>query len=95
MRTSEFKVDSVRSYNTMRATSTALPNLQQISRPYLEDKGHKYSDGEDPDEEEAAEYVPVPKVWGGGGGLAVLSVLFDVAGRVVVCLEANTNWNLI
>jgi len=46
----KFVVDSVRSYNAMRAMTTALPNLQQIklnSRP-------QYVDGEDPDEELAA-----------------------------------------
>jgi hypothetical protein len=49
----EFKVDSVRSYNAMRAMSTALPTLQQLSICDL-DCGHKYSDGDDPDEENAA-----------------------------------------
>jgi hypothetical protein len=46
-------VNRVRKYNTMRVMSTALLNLQQISILHL-DQGHKYNDGEDPDEEEAA-----------------------------------------
>eukprot|EP00984_Skeletonema_dohrnii_P006056 scaffold2141_cov223-Skeletonema_dohrnii-CCMP3373.AAC.4 len=50
---SNFVVDSVRSYNAMRVMATALPNLQQISLYHL-GEGHKYSDGEDPDEERAA-----------------------------------------
>ena len=45
-------VNSVRSYNAMRAMTTALPNLQQIKLCYLE--GHKYVDGEDPNEYHAA-----------------------------------------
>ena len=40
---------SVRSYNAIRVMSTALPNLQQLSI-YDLGYGHKYSDGEDPDE---------------------------------------------
>jgi len=50
MGTTEFVVHSVRSYNAMRAMTTALPNLQQIklnNRP-------RYVDGEDPDEHHAA-----------------------------------------
>ncbi|KAK1734486.1 hypothetical protein QTG54_014734 [Skeletonema marinoi] len=39
-------------YNALVAMSTALPNLQQISLYYLLFR-HKYSDGEDPNEEEA------------------------------------------
>jgi hypothetical protein len=49
----EFVVDSVRSYNAMRAMTTALPNLKQIKLWYLKGE-HKYTDGEDPDEERAA-----------------------------------------
>ncbi len=49
---SKFRVDSLKKYNAMRVMSTALPNLQQLSLHYL---GHKYSDGEDPDERRAAE----------------------------------------
>jgi hypothetical protein len=37
----------------MRAMTTALPNLQKIELRYLKE-GHKYTDGEDPDEEWAA-----------------------------------------
>ena len=47
----DFVVDSVRSYNAMRAMTTALPNLQQIE---LNDTPH-YVDGEDPDEFWAAD----------------------------------------
>eukprot|EP00984_Skeletonema_dohrnii_P005978 scaffold2120_cov150-Skeletonema_dohrnii-CCMP3373.AAC.1 len=49
----DFVVDSVIKYNAMRAMATALPNLQQIEIGDL-DGGHKYSDGEDPDEGRAA-----------------------------------------
>ncbi len=46
----------LKSYNAMRVMTTSLPNLQQIT---MDDLGwrndhHKWSDGEDPDEEEAA-----------------------------------------
>eukprot|EP00984_Skeletonema_dohrnii_P022727 scaffold11824_cov78-Skeletonema_dohrnii-CCMP3373.AAC.1 len=51
---SDFVVDSVRSYNAMRVMATALPNIQQLSISDL-CHGHKYIDGEDPDEEIAAE----------------------------------------
>ena len=49
---SKFDVNSVRSYNAMRAMSTALPNLQQISIYPLGDLGHeqRYINGEDPSE---------------------------------------------
>jgi hypothetical protein len=50
---SEFVVNSVVKYNAMRVMSTALPNLQQLSICGL-GHGHKYIDGEDPDEERAA-----------------------------------------
>jgi hypothetical protein len=40
-------------YNAMRVMATVLPNLQQITIGYL-GHGHKFSDGEDPDEEHAA-----------------------------------------
>ena len=49
----EFVVDSGRSCNAMRAMTTALPNLQQIELGCCKG-GHKYVDGEDPDEEQAA-----------------------------------------
>eukprot|EP00984_Skeletonema_dohrnii_P034654 scaffold33624_cov191-Skeletonema_dohrnii-CCMP3373.AAC.3 len=48
----EFKVDSVRSYNAMRAMSSALPHLQQLSISNIHGR-HKYSDGGDPDERRA------------------------------------------
>lgn len=48
-----FKVDSVRSYNAMRVMSIALPNLQQLTISNLRGR-HKYIDGEDPDERLAA-----------------------------------------
>ena len=46
-------VDSLRSYNTVRVMSTALPNTQQI---LIESLGpeQRFIDGEDPDEEGAA-----------------------------------------
>ena len=43
----------VESNNAMAATATALPNLQMITL-YSLGHGHKWSEGEDPDEEEAA-----------------------------------------
>jgi hypothetical protein len=49
-----FRVDSVDKYRAMAAMTTALPNLQKISIRTL-GRGHKYSDGEDPPEERAAE----------------------------------------
>jgi len=55
---SEFVVKSKRSYNAMRvmSTSTALPNLQQLSISNLRGR-HIYSNGDDPDEAIAAETV--------------------------------------
>lgn len=51
---SEFVVNSKRTYNAMRAMSTALPNLQQLFISNL--RGRRiYSNGDDPDEEIAAE----------------------------------------
>jgi hypothetical protein len=49
----DFRVNSVEKYNAMTVMTRALPNLQQITigRP---GNGHKWSDGEDPDEEYAA-----------------------------------------
>ncbi|KAK1734485.1 hypothetical protein QTG54_014733 [Skeletonema marinoi] len=49
----EFRVDDVREYNDLVAMSTALPNLQQIYFRRLNED--KYSDGDDPDEEEATD----------------------------------------
>eukprot|EP00985_Skeletonema_marinoi_P020645 scaffold12330_cov83-Skeletonema_marinoi.AAC.24 len=46
----DFRVNSVRSFNAMRVMATALPNLQQLLIVDI-GHGHKYSDGEDPDEE--------------------------------------------
>ena len=48
----EFVVNSVRSYNAMRVMSTALPNLQQIALHDISPR-NKYSDGEDPNERRA------------------------------------------
>jgi hypothetical protein len=49
----EFCIDSVRKYNAMTAMTTAIPNLQQLSISGL-GRWHKYDNGEDPDENEAA-----------------------------------------
>ncbi len=50
----DFDVNSLVEFNAMNVMTTKLPNLQQIRIGYLEE-GHKYSDGEDPDEERTAE----------------------------------------
>jgi hypothetical protein len=49
----DFRVDSVERYNAMTVMTRALPNLQEITLCNL-GGGHKYSDGEDPDEDAAA-----------------------------------------
>jgi hypothetical protein len=46
---SYFKVDSATGYNAMSVMTRALPNLQQLSLWGL-GRGHKYSEGEDPNE---------------------------------------------
>eukprot|EP00984_Skeletonema_dohrnii_P032396 scaffold26504_cov228-Skeletonema_dohrnii-CCMP3373.AAC.3 len=46
----EVSVESVDKYNAMATMTTALPNLQQITLSKL-GWGHKYIDGEDPDEQ--------------------------------------------
>ena len=51
---SDFQVKNLRSYNAMRVISTAIPNMQQLSICTFGRYGHKYSDGEDPVEEQAA-----------------------------------------
>jgi hypothetical protein len=45
-----FLVNNERRYNAMGVMARVLPNLQQIAIGYLGD-GHKWSDGEDPNEE--------------------------------------------
>ncbi len=57
----DFRVDNAEKYNTMAVMTRALPNLQQIKicafparGSFGWDDNHKYNDGEDPDEEEAA-----------------------------------------
>ncbi len=50
----DFCVDSVDKYNAMNVMTRALPNLQHFALRYLGIE-HKWSDGEDPDEEYAAE----------------------------------------
>jgi hypothetical protein len=52
----DFGVNSVVKYNAIRVMTTALPNLQQITICRL-GNGHKYSDGEDPDEEMATAFA--------------------------------------
>jgi len=51
----DVRVDSGRKYNAMNVMTTEMPNLQQIT--LYDDlnpvRGHKYSDGEDPDEDYA------------------------------------------
>ncbi len=45
-----FLVNSVKKYSAMNVMTRELPNLQQIKISYPE-RGHKWSDGEDPNEE--------------------------------------------
>ncbi len=52
-----FVVDGVKTYNAMRVMSTVLPNLQSVRLNNFQNCVHKYSDGEDPDEEYAARTV--------------------------------------
>jgi hypothetical protein len=52
----EFCVDSLEKYNGMVAMTRAMPNLQQVEIGRL-GWGHKYADGEDPDEERPADYT--------------------------------------
>jgi len=52
----DFCVDSMKRYNAMGVMTEAMPNLQQITIGDLGGR-HKYSNGEDPDEEWAAEYA--------------------------------------
>ena len=49
-----FIVNTMAEYNAMIAMTTALPNLQQIMLRFL-GGGHKYVDGDDPDEGRAAD----------------------------------------
>ncbi len=50
-----FRVHTMRKYNALNVMTRAMPNLQQIKLGLLEwGYGHKWSDGEDPNEEEAA-----------------------------------------
>src|SRR5210317_690109 len=43
----DFRVESMEGYNTMRVVTRAMPNLQQLALTTL-GYGHKYSEGEDP-----------------------------------------------
>jgi hypothetical protein len=45
----KFRVDSVEKYNAMAVMTRAMPSLQQITLHDL-GRGHKWSDGEDPDD---------------------------------------------
>ena len=47
-----FCVDSVDNYRAMATMTTALPNLKQLSICNLGRRYHKFSDGEDPDQDE-------------------------------------------
>jgi hypothetical protein len=51
----DFGVFSVENYNTMAVMTEALPNLQRITLGSLRTSGHKYVDGEDPEEGWAAQ----------------------------------------
>jgi hypothetical protein len=45
-----FDVESVRNYEALGVMSSVLPNLQSVRIAKLTDGGHKYNDGEDPNE---------------------------------------------
>ena len=50
-----FRVHTIRTFNALNVMTRALPNLQQITLSYdYFGRRHKWSDGEDPDEDEAA-----------------------------------------
>ena len=53
----DFYVDDMGTYNAMSVMSTEMPNLQQIMIGDFREYRHIWSDGEDPDEEEAAKYA--------------------------------------
>ncbi len=59
----DFRVNGIKSYNFIGVMTRAMPNLQQITLSNLNEmrrlheNWHKYSDGEDPNEEWAAETV--------------------------------------
>jgi hypothetical protein len=50
-----FCVGNVKEYNAMAVMTRALPNLQQIAICGFREDGHRWSDGEDPDERVAAD----------------------------------------
>src|SRR6056300_895237 len=51
----DFRVNSVVKYNAMNVMATELPNLQQLKISHFgSGQRHKYNDGENPNEEEAA-----------------------------------------
>ncbi len=50
----DFVVDSLGKYNAVAVMTREMPNLQQITIRYLGIIRHKWSDGEDPNEERAA-----------------------------------------
>jgi hypothetical protein len=52
----DFYINSMKRYNAMSVMTRAMPNLQRIAIGEL-GYPHKYSDGEDPDEEYAARYA--------------------------------------
>jgi hypothetical protein len=51
-----FSIYSMESYNAIRVMTRAMPNLQRIALGEL-GYPHKWSDGEDPDEERVARYA--------------------------------------
>eukprot|EP00984_Skeletonema_dohrnii_P012946 scaffold5304_cov139-Skeletonema_dohrnii-CCMP3373.AAC.1 len=53
----EFRMNIVDKIRAMTAMTTALPHLQKLQLCGLVDSGHKYSDGEDPDEKWARYYA--------------------------------------
>ncbi len=65
---SVFHVNSMKKYNAMDVMTRAVPNLQRISIGGL-GRSHKYNDGEDPDEEEAARTTHYSSYRAGGVNL--------------------------
>jgi hypothetical protein len=82
-----FRVDCVENYNTMTVMTEAMPNLQQIELSNIGEGriiidgeedfefSHRYSDGEDPNEERTAETADYRRTYGDIGIVSTFSKL--------------------